>query len=119
MATLGATLPRAEQALDVLATARTNNRTQSLTFRVPAHQSRVSELRIRSGSLAITLVGLEIAFRDGGTERFVLQGALAPGHQSQPIPVDPSRTIREVLVTKQPGLRPGETAIQLLGKVQP
>ncbi len=106
------------QSLEVLATVRTNNRTQSLTFRIPAHQARVSELRLRSGSLPLSLAGLEMAFADGTTDRVLLEGTLAPGHQSEPIPVDPARTLREVLLTARPSLRPGETTIQLLGKVE-
>jgi len=106
------------QSLEVLATVRTNNRTESLTFRIPTHQARVSELRIRSGSLALTLAGLEIAFADGTTDRVTLTGTLPPGHQSQPIPVDSRRPVSKVFVTKRPGLQPGETAIQLIGKVE-
>lgn len=120
MATAGA-LPRAHAAdtdiLEVLGTARTNNRTASLIFRVPSHQARVSEIRIRSGSLAVTLVGVEIEFADGKLERMRIEEALPPGAQSHPIPVDPSRPVSRVFVTKQPGLRAGETAVQLLGKV--
>ena len=106
------------QALEVLGTARTNNRTDTLTFRVPAHQTHVSALRIRSGSLAMTLSGIEIEFADGAFERVKLQDTLAPGQQSRPIPVDHRRAVSRVFVAKQPGLRPGETTVQLLGKVE-
>jgi hypothetical protein len=106
------------QSLEVLATARTNNRTESLTFRIPTHQARVSELRIRSGSLAVTLAGIEIEFADGTQHRALLQETLPPGHQSQPIPVDSRHPVSKVFVTKRPGLQAGETAIQLIGKVE-
>ena len=104
------------QALEVLGTVRSNNRAEILDFRVPAHQTRVSELRIRSGSLAVTLTGIEIEFADGAPARATLQETLAPGQQSRPIAVDPGRAVTRVIVTKRPGLRPGETAIQLLGR---
>ena len=106
------------QALEVLGTARTNNRTESLTFRVPHHQAHISALRIRSGSLATTLAGIEIEFADGGLERIKVQETLAPGRQSRSIPVDRRRAVARVFVTKRPGLRPGETVVQLLGEIE-
>jgi len=106
------------QTLEVLGTARTNNKTESLTFRIPAHQAHVSALRIRSGSLTTTLVGIEIEFADGGLERIKLQDTLAPGQQSRPVPIESRRALTRVFVSKQPGLRPGETTVQLLGKVE-
>lgn len=106
------------QSLEVLATVRTNNRTESLTFRIPAHQAHVSELRIRSGSLAVTLAGIEIEFADGKLQRTALEETIPPGHQSRPIPIESQRKLTRVFVTKRPGLQPGETAIQLLGKVE-
>jgi hypothetical protein len=109
----------APSTLEVLGTARTNNRTESLVFRVAPHQAHVSELRIRSGSLAITLVGIEIEFADGNLTRVGMQETLPPGQQSQPIPVESRRAVSKVFVTKRPGLRPGETTIQLLGKIEP
>ena len=108
----------ATQSVEVLATVRTNHRTEILTFRIPAHQAHVSELRIRSGHLAVTLAGIEIEFADGRLQRTVLQETLPPGHQSRSIPVESRRAVSRVLVTKRPGLEPGETAIQLLGKVE-
>ncbi|MGE0022678.1 MAG: hypothetical protein AB7S70_03490 [Hyphomicrobium sp.] len=105
------------QAFEVLASARTNNRTASLAFRIPAHQANVSAICLRSGSLAITLTGIEIAFADGTGQRATLQETIPPGARSSTIPVDHRRAISQVIVTKQPGLRPGETMIQLLGKV--
>lgn len=104
------------QALEVLGTVRSNNRAEILDFRVLAHQTHVSELRIRSGSLGVTLTGIEIEFADGAPARATLQDTLAPGQQSRPIAVDPGRAVTRVIVTKRPGLRPGETAIQLLGR---
>lgn len=109
----------AAQSLEVLATARANNHTSSVVFSIAPHQARVSELRLRSGSLPLALAGLEVAFADGTTDRVVLEGTLPPGHQSRPIPVDPQRAVRQVLLAARPGLRPGETTIQLLGKVEP
>ena len=117
--TASVTLARAEmQSLEVLATVRTNNRTESLAFRVPAHQAHVSELHIRSGHLAVTLAGIEIEFADGQVQRAILQETIPPGHQCRPIPIDPSRAVSRVLVTKHPGLEPGETVLQLIGKVK-
>src|SRR5690606_12856811 len=82
------------ETLEVLGTVRTNNRAGALVFRVPAHQSHVSELRIRSGGLAVTLVGIEIEYADGKLERIGLRESLAPGQQSRPIPADTRRAVK-------------------------
>lgn len=87
-------------------------------FRIAPHQAHVSELYVRSGSLAVTLVGMEVEYADGFLARFKLQDPLPPGQQSRPVPIDRMRTVKKVFVAKQPGVRPGETAIQLLGKVE-
>lgn len=105
------------QALEVLGIARVNNRVETMLFRIAPHQAHVSELYVRSGSLAVTLVGVEVEYADGGLARFKLQDPLPPGQQSRPIPIDRTRAMKNVFVAKQPGLRPGETAIQLLGKI--
>lgn len=105
------------QALEILGTARVNNRIETLSFRIAPRQAHVSELYVRSGSLATTLVAVEVEFADGGLARFKLQDPLPPGQQSRPISVDRTRAIKKVFIAKQPGLRPGETAIQLLGKI--
>jgi len=106
----------AGEALELLATEHTNNRTASLTFRIPPQQAHVSELRLRSGSLAIGLDALEIEFADGGRARTRLDETLAPGQESRPLAVDSRRALSRVLVIKRPGARAGETAIQLLGR---
>lgn len=104
-------------ALEIVGSQRTTHLSQSLTFRPPAAQSRLSELRVRSGSLAIHLEAVEIVFADGTVQRTILQQGLPPGHQSPPIRVKTQDTIREILVTKRPGMRQGATTLQLLGKV--
>lgn len=104
-------------ALEIVGTQRTTHLTQSLTFRPKAAQSRLTELRVRSGSLAIHLEAVEIVFADGTVQRTILQLGLPPGHQSPPIRVKTQDTIREILVTKRPGMRQGATTLQLLGKV--
>ncbi len=63
-------------------------------------------------------VGLEIEFRDGGTERIPIRKAVPAGHLTPPFQIDADRAIRAVSIELQPGLRPGTTAIQLLGKVE-
>ena len=113
------TEPARTQSLEVLGTARTNNHTANLDFRIAPHQAHASAIRIRSGSLATMLLGIEIEFADGGLERAQLQEALAPGQQSRPLPIDSRRAMRRVSISIQPGLRAGETAIQLLGHVKP
>jgi hypothetical protein len=115
---LGSKLSHAEpQALEILGTARVNNRIETLSFRIAPHQAHVSELHVRSGSLATTLVAMEVEYADGGLARFKLQDSLPPGQQSRPIPIDRTRAVKKVFVAKQPGLRPGETVIQILGKI--
>ena len=104
------------QDLEILASAHTNNREQTVTF-IVQRQTHVSELRIRTGSLATTLVSMEIEYHDGSLQRAVLQEPVAPGQQSRAIPIDTRRAVTKVFLEKQPGLRPGSTALQLLGKV--
>jgi hypothetical protein len=104
------------QDLEILASAHTNNREQTITILVP-RPVHISELRIRTGSLAITLVSAEIEFSDGSLQRTRLQEPVPAGQQSRAIPVDTKRTIARVFLEKQAGLRPGSTALQLMGKV--
>jgi hypothetical protein len=110
--------PALAASLEVLGAARTNSATQTLTFRIARHPSRVSEVRLRSGSLSAHFLVMEIAFADGGRQRMTLDAIVPPGHQTPAFPVDPARAISEISVAKRPGLMPGETAIQLLGKVE-
>lgn len=116
--TIGQTIAAvASEPFEVLSTVRANHRASVVSFRIQGRQSHVSALAVRSGSLAITIAGLEIAFADGGFARFAAQEMVPAGHQSRVFPVDGSRAITEVLVTMRPGLRPGETALQLLGRI--
>lgn len=103
--------------LEVVGSTRATHLQSSLTFRVSAPQARLSEIRVRSGSLALHLEAVEIVYADGHIARTILQQSLPPGHQSRAIRADPRRPIREILITKRPGMRPGETMLQLLGKV--
>lgn len=109
--------PAAAQELEVIGSTRTTHLTTSLKVRPTPRQSRLSEVRVRSGSLALHLEAVEIVFADGGVARTVVQNSLAPGRQSRPIRVDHDRPIQEILVMKRPGMRPGETTIQVLGRV--
>jgi hypothetical protein len=118
LAWLASVTPAAASSLEVLGTARANNATQTLTFRISPRQSHVSELRLRSGSLDVHLLSMEVEFADGGIQRTVLDSVLLPGHQSAPVRIDGGRAVRQVFVSKRQGLRPGETVIQLLGKVE-
>ncbi len=102
---------------ELLGAVRVNNRTESVTFRIAPRQARVSEIRIRSGSLAASLSSVEVEFADGGLQRTEIEDSLAPGMQSRPIAVDARRAMTRVSVMKRPGLRPGETSFQLLGRL--
>jgi len=104
--------------LEILGQVRVNNHTDLVTFKIAPSQAHASALRIRSGSLAVTLAAVEIEFTDGTHHRVMTQESLAPGHQSAAIAIDPSRTMVRVLVSKKPGLRDGETVLQLLGAVE-
>ncbi len=106
-------------AWEILAAQRANNRTANFTFRLAAHQAHLSEVCIRFGSLPVTLVAMEIEFADGGgQQRVLIDDTLAPGARSRPVPVDSRRAVSRVFVTKRPGLRAGETVMQLLGRVE-
>jgi hypothetical protein len=105
------------RGLELLGNARVNNRAPIILFRVDPRQSRVSEIRFRSGELPVLIETAEILYADGARQRVQILDRLAPGQQSRPIEVDRRRPIREVSVTKRPGLRPGETTLQLIGVV--
>lgn len=103
-------------AFEVLASARINNRTESVVFRLDQRPANVSAIRVRSGSLPVTLVDIEIHFVDGGFARSAGDETLPPGRQSRALAVDSGRAIRRAIVLKRPGLTPGETTLQLLGQ---
>ncbi|WP_333793773.1 hypothetical protein [Hyphomicrobium sp.] len=107
----------ASGTFEILSTVRTSHRAGVVRFRIPAHQSRISELSLRSGSLAMSIAGLEIAFADGGFARIAAQETVPAGHQSRAFPVDGRRAVTEVVVTLRPGLRQGDTVLQLLGRI--
>ncbi|HEX2841740.1 hypothetical protein [Hyphomicrobium sp.] len=104
---------------DLIGMARANHRTTHVTLQIPARQSHVTEIAVRSGSLSMTLQSIEITFADGSQRRIAIDDTLRPGHASRAIPVDSQRTVRTVSIVKRPGLMPGETVIQLLGRVVP
>lgn len=103
-------------AHEIIAQIRTNNRADLVTLRLTPPRAHLSELRIRSGNIPILLLAIEIEFSDGTVARHLTQESLAPGAQSRPIAVDPRRTVARVLISKKPGLREGETLLQLLGR---
>jgi hypothetical protein len=104
--------------LEILGQARVNNRTDLVTFEIAPSQAYASALHLRSGSLAVTLAAVEIEFTDGTHQRLMTQETLAPGHQSPAITIGPGRAMVRVTVSKKPGLRDGETMLQLLGAVE-
>ena len=104
------------QDLELIASARTTHQTLSLTFRPTPRQALLSEIRVRSGSLALHLEAVEIIFADGSQQRAILQESMGPGHQSRPIRVESRQEVREIHISKRPGMRPGETVIQILGR---
>ncbi|AHB50042.1 hypothetical protein W911_06405 [Hyphomicrobium nitrativorans NL23] len=108
--------PAAAQELELIGSARTTHQTASLTFRLSPGQSRLSEIRVRSGSLALHLEAVEIVFADGSLQRALVQESLGPGHQSRPIGIRNRQAVREIHISKRPGMRPGETVIQILGR---
>ncbi len=99
--------------------ARVNHQTTHVTLQIPARQAHVSEIAVRSSSLSMTLQSIEITFADGGQQRIAIDDTLPPGQASRSIPVDPQHAIIKVSILKRPGLTPGETVIQLLGRVVP
>jgi hypothetical protein len=104
----------ASPALEVIGRARTNNRAEVVTFPIARAQAFASELRVRSGSLSMLLVAVEIEFEDGGLSRSMIGETLPPGRQSRAVAVDAARAMRRIIVVKRPGLRDGETELQVL-----
>ena len=100
--------------LEVIGRAKTNNRIDVVTFRIDPASSFASELRVRSGAIAMLLVAVEVEFADGGLARTVIGETLSPGQQSRAIAVDRGRAIRRIIVVKRPGLREGESELQIL-----
>lgn len=117
MTVLASQVSAQPKGLEIVASARTTHLTASHTFRVPPRQARLAEVRIRSGSLGITLDAVEIVFSDRTIEPTILQQHLPPGHQSRAVPVRNRQDIREIVVTMRPGMRQGETTLQLLGRL--
>jgi hypothetical protein len=109
--------PPGARDLQILGQARVNNRTPIIVFRIDPRQSRVSEIRFRSGELPLLIDTAEIVYADGQRQRVQILDRIEPGQQSRAIEVDRRRPIREVSVTKQPRFRPGETTVQLIGVV--
>jgi hypothetical protein len=108
--------PAAAQALEVIGRARSNNRVEVVAFRIDPGSAFISELRVRSGSLSMLLVAVEVEFADGGLARTLIGDALVPGQQSPPVAVDRKRAVRRIIVVKRPGLRDGETELQVLAR---
>ncbi len=102
---------------DLLGMVRVNHRATHVVVEISPRQSHVTEITVRSGGLGMTLVNIEITFADGGSQRIAIDDTLPPGHLSRVIPVDSQRALRKVVVHKRPSLMPGETVIQLLGRV--
>ena len=109
--------PATAQELELIGSARTTHQTLSLTFRPAPAQARLSEIRVRSGSLALHLEAVEVVFADGSVQRALPQESLGPGHQSRPIRIGSRQPVREIHISKRPGMRPGETTLQILGRV--
>lgn len=107
--------PGAATALEVIGRARTNNRVEVVTLPIAPASAFVSAVSVRSGSLAMLLVAVEIEFADGGVARQMVGETLAPGQQSRRVAVDGRRAVRRIIVVKRPGLRDGETELQVLG----
>lgn len=107
--------PGAATAPEIIGRARTNNRVEVVTLPIAPASAFVSAVSVRSGSLAMLLVAVEIDFADGGMARQMIGETLAPGQQSRRIAVDGRRAIRRIIVVKRPGLREGETELQVLG----
>lgn len=110
--------PSRERPPEIIGEARINNRMANVVFRIDPRQSHVSEIAIRSGNLPVLLEDAEIEYADGTRQRSPILNRVAPGQQSKPIAVDPRRAVRQISVTKRPGLRPGETILQVIGKVE-
>lgn len=99
---------------EVIGRARTNNRSEVVTFLIDTASAFVREVRVRSGGQSMLLVAVEIDFADGGSQRSAIGETLAPGRQSRAIGVDSWRAIHRITVVKRPGLRAGETEIQVI-----
>ncbi len=118
LAVLAATAQAASGTQEILAQANTNNRQDLVSAHIRPARSGCSEISIRSGSLPMMLLAIEIEHADGTTQRQIYQQSLPPGHASAPMRIDPRRGISRILVTKKPGLRDGETVLQVLGRCE-
>lgn len=106
-------------AQEIVAQVNTNNRQDLVSAQIRPARSGCSEISVRSGSLPMMLLAIEIEHADGTTRRQIYQQSLPPGHASAPMPSDPRQDISRILVTKKPGLRDGETVLQILGRCGP
>lgn len=110
--------PPPQPPLEILASQRANNREQRVVFRLEPGRAGLAAIGVRSGSEAVQLQSLDIAFANGEHRNIELPETILPGHQSRLSEIGAATPIVEVVVWKRPGLTPGETMLQLLATRQ-
>jgi hypothetical protein len=108
------TAPPAQPEVEIIGTQRANNREQRVIFRLDPARAGVAAVAVRSGSEPIQLQSLDIAYANGEHKNVELPETILPGRQSRLSEVDAAAPIVEIVVWKRPGVRPGETTLQLL-----
>jgi hypothetical protein len=100
----------------VLGTAHVNNRMERFDFKVNRQDGDLSEIRFRAGDAPVLIQAIVIVYADGDREQVNLMDSLRPGEQSRPVPIQERRRIvTQVIVSKRPDIRRGETTVQLIG----
>lgn len=112
------TAQAATGAQEIVVQATTNNRQDLVTASIRPARSGCSEISVRSGSLPMMLLAIEVEHADGTTRRQIYGQSLPAGRASAPMRMDPRHAISRILVTKKPGLRDGETVLQILGRCE-
>jgi hypothetical protein len=105
-------------AVEILASQRVNNREQRVVFPITPGRTGVAAIAVRSGSETIQLQSLEIAYANGEHKNIELSEAIPPGRQSRMSEIPAPAPIVEIVVWKRPGLRTGETMMQVLATRQ-
>lgn len=103
-------------APEVIARQTVNNREQRVVFRLGRQTGQITALSVRTGGEPVLIRSLEIVFAGGGRRSLGLDEWITAGEATTSIDFGPDQ-IEQVIVWKQPSVRPGRADLQLLGVV--
>jgi hypothetical protein len=105
---------------EVIDAQSVNNREDRIVFRVPPGRQQLEQIRFRTGSDHVLLTTVEILSANGQRKVVDIYDRLGPGAESRPVAIEPGvPAVTQITVWKRPGLRPGQTTVQLIGVLRP